>query len=152
MSAWWIAMSSAWADSAAKDVKQRRAVQSSCIKECSYHQAQAPRAAKSNWHWSPSIDGARACRLHPSSTAMGVPVETWMIHEESKRIFCKQHPDKYPTEAHINVHGDKDVEYPLKFSVQWMTHFLERHQFLFRNLATKMNMKATTASLLLEIK
>ncbi len=83
---------------------------------------------------------------------MGVPVETWMIREESKRIFCKQNPDKYPTEAHINVHGDEDVEYPLKFSGQWMTDFLERHQFLFRKLATKMNKKATAASSLQEIK
>ena len=63
-------------------------------------------------------------------------------------IFREQNPEKYPTEAHIAVCGDDDVEYPLKLSNHWMQSFLVRHNFSYCKLATKMNKKTVTESAL----
>ena len=83
--------------------------------------------------------------------SLGVPVETWMIREEAKRIFRKKAPEKYPTEADISIFGDEELEYPLKMSNHWMRNFLERHNFSYRKLSTKMNKKAVTEPMLATI-
>ena len=83
--------------------------------------------------------------------SMGIPVEVWMIREEGKRIFREQNREKYPTEAEIAIHGDEDVEYPLKFSDKWLQNFLHRHNFSFRKMGTKLNKKAVTPEMLSRI-
>jgi hypothetical protein len=70
--------------------------------------------------------------------SMGVPLEMWMIWLVARGIFCEQNPEKYPTEAHVAVCGNDDVEYPSKLSNHWMKSFLVRHNFSYHKLATKM--------------
>ena len=82
---------------------------------------------------------------------MGVPVEAWMIREEGKRIFREKNREKYSSESHIAIYGDEDVEYPIKFSNKWLQNFLDRHNFSFRKLTTKMNKKAVTTEMLTAI-
>ena len=74
-----------------------------------------------------------------------------MIREEAKRIFRQQNRENYPTEEHINIHGDEDLEYPMKLSDKWMGSFLHRHNFSYRKLSTRMNKKAVSESMLAEI-
>jgi hypothetical protein len=83
---------------------------------------------------------------------MGVPVETRKIRLEAKCIFGEQNPENFPTQAHIAIHGDDDVEYPLKLSNKWMESFLYRHNFSFHKFATKMNKQAVPESSLDVIK
>ena len=82
---------------------------------------------------------------------LGVPVDTWMIREEAKRIFCKKNPEKYPTEEHISIYGDEELEYPLKLSAHWMSSFLSRHNFSYRKLSTKMNKKEVSEPMLAQM-
>ena len=71
-----------------------------------------------------------------------------MIRLEARCIFSEQNPEKYPTEAHIAVCSDDDVEYPSWLSNHWMQSVLARHDFSYHTLATKMNKKAVTESAL----
>ena len=75
-----------------------------------------------------------------------------MIREEAKRIFRKKNPENYPSEADISIFGDEELDYPLKLSDHWMKNFLDRHNFSYRKLSTKMNTKkAVTESMLASI-
>ena len=73
---------------------------------------------------------------------MEVPVETRMIHLEAKHIFREKNHEK----LHIAVHGDDDIEWSLKLSNKWLESFLDRHNFSYRKLGTKLNKKAVTES------
>ena len=65
-----------------------------------------------------------------------------------KRLFRQKNPEKFPPEAYISVHGDDDLEYPLKFTDPWLKGFLDCHKFSHRKLSTKMNKPAVTESML----
>ena len=71
-----------------------------------------------------------------------------MIQEEGKRIFREQNCEKYPIEAYIAVHGDEDIEYLLKLSDKWLQNFLERYNFSFWMLRTKLNKNSVTPEML----
>ena len=112
------------------------------------HQA-APRPSGVGHHPEMELELAEYIR---NLRLFGVPVETWMIHEEAKLIFCKKNSEKYPTEEHISIHGDEELQYPLKMlSNHWMGNFLDHHNFSYRKLGTNMNKKAATEPMMAQM-
>jgi hypothetical protein len=79
---------------------------------------------------------------------LGPPVEFWMVIHEGKHLLRQESPDKYPSEEYIELYGDDDLDYPLKFSWQWCRNFFNRHNFSFRKLGTKMNKAVVTPSMI----
>ena len=78
--------------------------------------------------------------------AIGIPVEAWMVEYEGKMAFHRLHPSKFP-EPDLDANDD-NVRCPIKFSQTWKRNFMDRKQFSFRKVGTRMNKKGVAPGMM----